>query len=82
MNEQTYAILEQIYMELFDMFNFDDFHFGGTDISFKCWNSSLAVTSYMTQREDLSSLDEAGEITSDPSDQKLPFDGMKFVKSP
>ena len=62
MNEQVFSILEQIYVELYEMFQFDDFHFGGTDMSFKCWNSSSAVTDYMLQRDHLANLDDQGVV--------------------
>ena len=61
-NEQVFLILEQIYMELYEMFTFDDFHFGGTDINFNCWNSSSAITGYMVQRDYLSDLDDKGAL--------------------
>ena len=64
MNEQVFSILEQIYVELYEMFQFDDFHFGGTDMSFKCWNSSSAVTDYMLQRDHLANLDDEGVVAA------------------
>ena len=58
-----FLILEQIYMELYEMFSFADFHLGGSDFNFNCWNSSSAVTSYMQQRDYLADLDEEGAQT-------------------
>ena len=66
-NKNVFLILGEIYMELYEMFNFDDFHFGGTDISFNCWNSSSAVTSYMLQRDYLADLDEEGRLDTEVS---------------
>ena len=57
-----FLILEQIYMELYEMFSFAEFHLGGTDFNFNCWNSSSAVTSYMQQRDYLADLDEEGGL--------------------
>ena len=41
--EEIYDILEKIYREWYDMFDFDTFHMGADEVSFKCWNSSARL---------------------------------------
>lgn len=47
MSEDMYAVLGQIYDELYDLFDFDSFHMGGDEVRIKCWNTSEAVTKPM-----------------------------------
>ena len=82
-----FLILEQIYMELYEMFSFADFHLGGSDFNFNCWNSSSAVTSYMQQRDYLADLDEEGAQGHDfvtlelskPTEKQLRKNSFSFV---
>merc|ERR1711962_131684 len=59
--DEMYSVLEQIYEEYFDIFQFDTFHYGGDEVDFRCWNSSEAVTNPM--RDEGLSLDEQGFVT-------------------
>ena len=47
MMEGMYDVLEQIYQEYYEIFDFDSFHYGGDEVDFRCWNSSEAVTKPM-----------------------------------
>jgi hexosaminidase len=57
----VYEILGQIYGELYDMFSFETFHFGGNEVNFNCWNSSRLVTDYMKRRREYAAMDKAGK---------------------
>ncbi|TRY67678.1 hypothetical protein TCAL_02945 [Tigriopus californicus] len=46
---QIYDILEGVYKEFHDMFQFTTFHMGADEVFFPCWNSSTLVTDYMAQ---------------------------------
>ena len=47
MKEEIYEILEQIFLEYFEIFHFDSFHYGGDEVDFRCWRSEEAVTGPM-----------------------------------
>ncbi len=51
MNEDIYPVLGQLYDELFDIFQFDSFHFGGDEVQFSCWNSTEEVTRPMQDQD-------------------------------
>lgn len=44
---EVYDVLEDIYKEMFDLFDPDVFHMGGDEVSIKCWNSSSKITNWM-----------------------------------
>ncbi|GAB0100864.1 hypothetical protein DMENIID0001_169610 [Sergentomyia squamirostris] len=49
--EQVYGYLESIYAEMNEIFNFPDmFHMGGDEVYPSCWNSSVTVRQWMTDR--------------------------------
>lgn len=44
-----YDILDDIYREMNEMFNYPDFfHMGGDEVHFKCWENSTSLTDWMT----------------------------------
>lgn len=45
-----YDILEKIYQEWYEMFQFDSFHMGADEVNFGCWNSSHLITDYMDKK--------------------------------
>jgi len=47
MVDEMYGVLEQVFEEYFEIFQFDSFHYGGDEVDFRCWNSSEAVTNPM-----------------------------------
>ena len=49
MIEEMYDVLEQIYEEYGEIFEFDSFHYGGDEVDFRCWNSSQAVINPMLE---------------------------------
>ncbi|XP_067643595.1 chitooligosaccharidolytic beta-N-acetylglucosaminidase-like isoform X2 [Eurosta solidaginis] len=42
-----YPILEDIYREIFELFNPDIFHMGGDEVVSECWNSSESIRNWM-----------------------------------
>ena len=60
MNEEMYSVLEKIYDEYFDIFQFESFHYGGDEVNLNCWNSSALVTKPMQDQN--ISLKEEGFI--------------------
>lgn len=50
MVDEIYSVLQQIYDEYFDLFDYDSFHYGGDEVDFRCWNSSEAVTKPMLEQ--------------------------------
>ena len=45
--EKVYDVLEMIYREFYDMFDFDSFHMGADEVHLGCWNSSSDIAEYM-----------------------------------
>ncbi|XP_030375717.1 chitooligosaccharidolytic beta-N-acetylglucosaminidase [Scaptodrosophila lebanonensis] len=45
--EGLYNVLEDIYSDMFKLFNPDVFHMGGDEVSVNCWNSSQSIRSWM-----------------------------------
>ena len=45
--EKVYDLLEMIYREFYDMFDFDSFHMGADEVHLGCWNSSSNIAEYM-----------------------------------
>uniref|UniRef100_A0A0K8W4A2 Beta-hexosaminidase n=1 Tax=Bactrocera latifrons TaxID=174628 RepID=A0A0K8W4A2_BACLA len=48
--EDLYPILEDIYREMFELFDPDVFHMGGDEVSVDCWNSSKRIQDWMLQK--------------------------------
>lgn len=48
--EDLYPILEDIYREMFELFDPDVFHMGGDEVSVNCWNSSKRIQDWMLQK--------------------------------
>jgi hexosaminidase len=49
--DQLYDVLEDIYREMLEYFEYPDmFHMGGDEVSFSCWNSSESLKSWMTDK--------------------------------
>uniref|UniRef100_A0A0A1WSJ6 Beta-hexosaminidase n=1 Tax=Zeugodacus cucurbitae TaxID=28588 RepID=A0A0A1WSJ6_ZEUCU len=48
--ENLYPILEDIYREMFELFDPDVFHMGGDEVSVSCWNSSKRIQDWMLQK--------------------------------
>ncbi|XP_011179730.2 chitooligosaccharidolytic beta-N-acetylglucosaminidase-like [Zeugodacus cucurbitae] len=48
--EDLYPILEDIYREMFELFDPDVFHMGGDEVSVSCWNSSKRIQDWMLQK--------------------------------
>ena len=46
--QEIYDILEDLYEEFLDMFNFDSFHMGADEIHIGCWNTSDSIKRYLT----------------------------------
>lgn len=44
---EMYSILENIYREMFELFDPDVFHMGGDEVSVNCWNSSETIQKWM-----------------------------------
>ncbi|CAH0714148.1 unnamed protein product, partial [Brenthis ino] len=58
---EVYNVLEDIYMDMAELFTTTDiFHMGGDEVSERCWNSSSQVQQYMAQRG--WALDRAGYL--------------------
>lgn len=45
-----YNVLEDIYREIFELFDPDVFHMGGDEVSTSCWNSSAQIRKWMKDR--------------------------------
>ncbi|XP_067646594.1 chitooligosaccharidolytic beta-N-acetylglucosaminidase [Eurosta solidaginis] len=45
-----YPILEDIYREMFDLFDPDVFHMGGDEVSVACWNSSARIQNWLVEK--------------------------------
>jgi hexosaminidase len=61
-NEKVYDILEKIYGELYDLFQFDTFHMGADEVNFGCWNSSESIINHMAKDLTLKARDEPGQL--------------------
>lgn len=49
--DEVYNVLEDIYREMIDQFQYPDlFHMGGDEVSVKCWNSSDSLQEWMTNK--------------------------------
>ncbi|XP_004525320.1 chitooligosaccharidolytic beta-N-acetylglucosaminidase [Ceratitis capitata] len=48
--EELYPVLEDIYREMFELFDPDVFHMGGDEVSVSCWNSSERIQNWMLQK--------------------------------
>ncbi|XP_037045351.1 chitooligosaccharidolytic beta-N-acetylglucosaminidase-like [Bradysia coprophila] len=49
--DRLYDVLDDIYREMNEMFNYPDFfHMGGDEVHFKCWESSANLTTWMVNR--------------------------------
>ncbi|XP_014088796.2 chitooligosaccharidolytic beta-N-acetylglucosaminidase [Bactrocera oleae] len=48
--EDLYTILEDIYREMFELFDPDVFHMGGDEVSVDCWNSTKRIQDWMLQK--------------------------------
>lgn len=44
-----YDILEKIYAEWYELFDYDTFHMGADEVKFGCWNKSDSIVEYMTE---------------------------------
>lgn len=56
---EVYDILQDIFEDFLEMFgNVEQFHMGGDDVSFKCWNTSAELKKWMLENE--MSLDDNG----------------------
>ena len=49
--EELYPVLEDIYREMFELFDPDVFHMGGDEVSVNCWNTSERIRSWMTSQQ-------------------------------
>ncbi|XP_013187830.2 chitooligosaccharidolytic beta-N-acetylglucosaminidase [Amyelois transitella] len=47
--DELYEYLEDIYMDMADLFKPDMFHMGGDEVSEKCWNSSAEIQQFILQ---------------------------------
>ncbi|XP_055846291.1 chitooligosaccharidolytic beta-N-acetylglucosaminidase isoform X1 [Episyrphus balteatus] len=45
--DELYNVLEDIYREMFELFNPDVFHMGGDEVSTACWNTSEVIRNWM-----------------------------------
>jgi len=60
--EKVYDLLEMIYREFYDMFDFDSFHMGADEVHLGCWNSSSQITEFMENDLRLKDRDEQAFI--------------------
>ncbi|KAM7356950.1 beta-hexosaminidase 1 [Cochliomyia hominivorax] len=49
--DDMYAVLQDIYQDMFDLFKPDVFHMGGDEVSVNCWNSSEQIRNWMTSKQ-------------------------------
>ena len=61
MVDGLYEVMDKIYAEFDEIFEFDSFHYGGDEVDFRCWGSEKAVTEPMVN--DGLTLDENGFVT-------------------
>uniref|UniRef100_A0A1A9WD41 Beta-hexosaminidase n=1 Tax=Glossina brevipalpis TaxID=37001 RepID=A0A1A9WD41_9MUSC len=47
--DDMYSVLQDIYQDMFDLFDPDVFHMGGDEVSLMCWNSTKSITDWMTK---------------------------------
>uniref|UniRef100_A0A1A9UTR0 Beta-hexosaminidase n=1 Tax=Glossina austeni TaxID=7395 RepID=A0A1A9UTR0_GLOAU len=45
--DDMYSVLQDIYQDMFDLFDPDVFHMGGDEVSFTCWNSTKSIINWM-----------------------------------
>lgn len=48
--DDMYNVIEDIFSDMFELYNPDVFHMGGDEVSVNCWNSSATIRNWMTQR--------------------------------
>ena len=49
--DDLYNVLEDIYREMYEMFDHPDlFHMGGDEVSVSCWNTSKTIQDWITQK--------------------------------
>ncbi|XP_053954917.1 chitooligosaccharidolytic beta-N-acetylglucosaminidase-like [Anastrepha ludens] len=48
--KELYPVLENIYREMFELFDPDVFHMGGDEVSVNCWNSSKSIQNWMLEK--------------------------------
>jgi len=48
--DQLYPVLEDIYREMFELFDPDVFHMGGDEVSVDCWRTSDRIQNWMTSK--------------------------------
>lgn len=48
--DDMYNVVEDIFSDMFALYNPDVFHMGGDEVSVNCWNSSESIRQWMTQR--------------------------------
>uniref|UniRef100_A0A1A9WKE8 beta-N-acetylhexosaminidase n=1 Tax=Glossina brevipalpis TaxID=37001 RepID=A0A1A9WKE8_9MUSC len=46
--DDMYSVLQDIYQDMFDLFDPDVFHMGGDEVSFECWNRTRSIRDWMT----------------------------------
>ncbi|XP_049868022.1 chitooligosaccharidolytic beta-N-acetylglucosaminidase [Pectinophora gossypiella] len=49
--DKVYDYLEDIYMDMAEVFETDMFHMGGDEVSESCWNSSTEIQKFMTNNK-------------------------------
>eukprot|EP00660_Eupelagonema_oceanica_P010934 gene10934-11867_t len=47
---QTFAVIEQLFIELAGIFPDDTFHLGGDEVRFACWSESAKVKAFMLEK--------------------------------
>ncbi|KAH8398294.1 hypothetical protein KR215_002721, partial [Drosophila sulfurigaster] len=47
---EMYDVLQDIFSDMFDLFDPDIFHMGGDEVSVGCWNSSETIRNWMTKQ--------------------------------
>ncbi|TDG45450.1 hypothetical protein AWZ03_008073 [Drosophila navojoa] len=48
--DDMYNVLEDIFSDMFKLYNPDVFHMGGDEVSVACWNSSASIRNWMLER--------------------------------
>ncbi len=62
LDNDLYEQLGKLYGELYDMFGFETFHYGGRNVDFRCWNASGPLTDFMSRRGELAALDDGAFV--------------------
>ncbi|XP_064102479.1 chitooligosaccharidolytic beta-N-acetylglucosaminidase-like [Macrobrachium nipponense] len=50
-NPEVYSVLGEVYRDMMDYFDPEMFHMGGDDVSFKCWQNSDEVITYLAENK-------------------------------